>query len=80
MIFVILIRIEHLSQNTQEAESMKKSLKLSNLSFSRKQTKPIKKNYNPKIIKRIAGENIKKDDKKLNKELFRKMLNPYFHQ
>ena len=38
----------------------------------------IEKNYNPKSLIQIAGENIKLDDKQLNKELGRKMHNPYY--
>ena len=37
----------------------------------------IKKIYNPKSLTQIARDNIKLDDKQLNKELARKMLNPY---
>ena len=33
--------------------------------------------YNPKPLKQIARNNIKLDDKQLNKELTKKMLNPY---
>ena len=34
--------------------------------------------YNPKSLKQIARDNIILDDKQLNKELAKKMLNPYF--
>ena len=34
--------------------------------------------YNPKPLKQIARDNIRLDDKLLNKELAKKMLNPYF--
>ena len=34
--------------------------------------------YNPTSSKQIARENIKLDDQQLNKELAKKMLNPYF--
>ena len=33
--------------------------------------------YNPKSLKQIARDNIKLDDKKLNEELAKKMINPY---
>ena len=34
--------------------------------------------YNPKSLKQIARDNIRLDDKQLNKELAKKMLNPYY--
>ena len=34
--------------------------------------------YNPKSLKRIARNTINLDDKQLNKELARKMINPYY--
>ena len=38
----------------------------------------IKKIYNPKSLQQLARNNIKLDDKQLNKELAKKMLNPYY--
>ena len=38
----------------------------------------IKKIYNPKSLKQIARNNIRLDDKQLNKELAKKMINPYY--
>ena len=38
----------------------------------------IEKIYNPKSLKQLARNNIKLDDKQLNKELARKMINPYY--
>ena len=38
----------------------------------------IKKIYNPKSLKQLARNNIKKDHKQLNKELAKKMINPYY--
>ena len=38
----------------------------------------IKKIYNPKSLKELARNNIKLDDKQLNKELAKKMINPYY--
>ena len=34
--------------------------------------------YNPKSLKQLARDNIRIDDKKLNKELANRMLNPYY--
>ena len=38
----------------------------------------INKIYNPKSLKQLARNNIRLDDKQLNKELAKKMINPYF--
>ena len=38
----------------------------------------IHKIYNPKSLKHLARDNIKIDDKQLNKELAKKMLDPYY--
>ena len=38
----------------------------------------INKIYNPKSLKRLARNNIKLDDKQLNKELAKKKINPYY--
>ena len=38
----------------------------------------VNKKYNPNSLKQIARDNIRFDDKQLNKELARKMINPYY--
>ena len=38
----------------------------------------IKNIYNPKPLKQLARNNIRLDDKQLNEELARKMINPYY--
>ena len=38
----------------------------------------IKKIYNPKPLKQLATDNIKLDDKQLNTELAKKIINPYY--
>ena len=38
----------------------------------------INKSYNSKPLKQLARDNIRLDDKQLNKELAKKILNPYF--
>ena len=38
----------------------------------------IDKIYNPKSLKHLARDNIKIDDKQLNKEVAKKILNPYY--
>ena len=34
--------------------------------------------HNPRSLKQLAQDNITLDDKQLNKELARKMINPYY--
>ena len=49
--------------------------------FKQEQTpikKKIRKAYNPKTLKQIAKQNIKMNDKELNEELAKKMINPYY--
>ena len=38
----------------------------------------IRKKYNPKPLRQLARDNIRLDDKQLNKELARRMINPYY--
>ena len=38
----------------------------------------LKKIYNPRSLKQLARDNIRLDDKQLNKELGKKMINPYY--
>ena len=38
----------------------------------------VKKRYNPRSLKQIARDNIRLDDRQLNKELAEKMNNPYY--
>ena len=38
----------------------------------------VNKIYNPRSLKQIARDNIRLDDKQLNKELAKKMINPYY--
>ena len=38
----------------------------------------VNKIYNPKSLKQLARNNIRLDDKQLNKELARRMINPYY--
>ena len=40
--------------------------------------KKIQKVYNPKPLKQTAGENIKLNDRESNKELAKKLINPYY--
>ena len=38
----------------------------------------IKKIYNPKPLRQLARDNFRLDDRQLNKELAKKMINPYY--
>ena len=38
----------------------------------------VEKIYNPKSLKQLARENIKLDDKQMNEELAKTMINPYY--
>ena len=61
----------------KEIPSMKKFQILFHLTFSIDINKTIpKQNYNPKASKQIAGKNNKRDDKDLNEELAKGMVNP----
>ena len=40
--------------------------------------KKVKKIYNPKSLKQLARNNTKLYDKQINKELAKKMINPYY--
>ena len=40
--------------------------------------KQIKKIYNPKTLQHLAGKNIELGDKKLDKEIAKEVINPYF--
>ena len=49
--------------------------------FKEEQTpikKKIQKVYNPKTLKQIARESIKMNDKELDKEIAKRMINPYY--
>ena len=49
--------------------------------FKQEQTpikKKIQKVYNPKTLKQIARKNIKMNDRELDKEIAKKMINPYY--
>ena len=46
--------------------------------FSEPIENEINKIYNPKSLKQIARDNIRLDDRQLNGEIARRMLNPYY--
>ena len=40
--------------------------------------KKMQKVYNPKTLQKLARQNIKKNDKDIDREIARKMINPYY--
>ena len=70
--------IKHL-RSKKHIENMKKNeMIIPDWLFQEPIENKIKKIYNPQSIKQLARNNIKLDDKQLNKELAKKMINPYY--
>ena len=70
--------IKHL-RSKKHIENIKKiELIIPDWLFQEPVENKIKKIYNPESLKQLARNNIKLDDKKLNKELAKKMINPYY--
>ena len=70
--------IKHL-RSKKHIENMKQSeMIIPEWLFQEPVENKIKKIYNPRSLKQIARDNIRLDDKQLNKELAKKMINPYY--
>ena len=70
--------IKHL-RSKKHIENMKQNeMIIPEWSFQEPVENKIKKIYNPKPLKQLARDNIRLDDKQLNKELAKKMINPYY--
>ena len=70
--------IKHL-RSKKHLENMKQNeLIIPEWLFQEPVENKIKKIYNPRSLKQIARDNIRLDDKQLNKELAKKMINPYY--
>ena len=70
--------IKHL-RSIKEIENMKQNeMIIPEWFFQEPVENKINKIFNPKSLKHLARYNIRLDDKQLNKELAKKMLNPYF--
>ena len=79
----MLMFIEHLIRNILEAKKhleneKQKELIIPERLLQEPNENEIKKIYNPKPLRQIARGNIKLDDEQLNKELAKKMINPYY--
>ena len=69
--------IKHL-RSKKHIENMKQNeMIIPEWLFQESVEKKVKKIYNPKSLKQLARNNIRLDDKQLNKELAKKMINPY---
>ena len=70
--------IKHL-RSKKHIENLKKNeMIIPEWLFSEPIENKVNKIYNPNSLKQLARDNIRSDDKQLNKELARKMLNPYY--
>ena len=70
--------VKHL-RSKKHIENMKQSeMIIPERLFQEPVENKIKKIYNPRSLRQIARDNIKLDDKRLNRELARKMINPYY--
>ena len=70
--------MKHLRSKKQLENEKQNEMIVSEWLFREPTENEIKKLYNPKSLKQLARNNIKLDDKQLNKELAKKMLNPYY--
>ena len=69
--------IKHLSKKHIENMKQNEMIKPEWL-FQEPVENKINKIHNPRSLKQLARNNIRLDDKQLNKELAKKMLNPYY--
>ena len=70
--------IKHL-RSKKHLENMKQNeLNIPEWLFQEPVENKIKKIYNPRSLKQLARDNIRLDDKQLNKELAMKMINPFY--
>ena len=65
-------------RSRKHLENGKDDMLIPELLFKQPIENKIEKIYNPKPLTQIARDNIKLNDKQLNKELANKMLNPYY--
>ena len=70
--------VKHLRSKTHLENMKQNEVIIPEWLFQEPVEKKIKKIYNPKSLKQLARDNIGLDDKQLNKELARKMINPYY--
>ena len=70
--------IKHLSSKKHIENIKQNEMIIPEWLFQEPVENKVKKIYNPKSLKQLARNNIKLDDKQLNKELAKKMINPYY--
>ena len=70
--------VKHLRSKTHLKNMEQNEMNIPELLFKEPVENKFKKIYNPKSLKQLARNNIKLDDKQLNKELSKKMINPYY--
>ena len=70
--------VKHLKSKKHLENAKQNELIIPEWLFQEPVENKINKIYNPKSFKQIARDNIKLDDKQLNKELGKKMINPHF--
>ena len=70
--------IKHLRSKKQMENIKQNEMIIPEWLFQEPIEKKMKTIYNPKSLKQLARNNIKLDDKQLNKEIARKMINPYY--
>ena len=70
--------IKHLSSKKQIENNKRNEMIIPEWLFHEPVENKIKKIYNPKPFRKLARDNLKLEDKNLNKELAKKMINPYY--
>ena len=71
--------IKHLMSKKHIENMRKNEMIIPDWLFQEPVEKKINKTHNPNSLKPIARDNIKLEDKQLNKELAKKMINPFFY-
>ena len=74
--------IEHHLRSKKHLENIKQNEMIIPERLFKEEGSPIKKKiqkvYNPKTLQQLARQNIKMNDKELDKEIAKKMINPYY--
>ena len=70
--------VKHLRSKKHSVDMKQNDLIIPEWLFQELVENKVKKIYNPKSLKQLARDNIKLDDKQLNEELAKKMINPYY--
>ena len=70
--------VKHLSRKKHLENIKQNELIIPEWLFQKPVENKVNKIYNPKSLKQLARNNIKLDDMQLNKELAKKMINPYY--